>query len=77
MQALYDSWDKNKYVMLAVNSGQHPSAPDAYVKDHAYTFPVLVDPDAKVSRDYFVRNLPTTYIIGTDGKIKQVVFGAR
>lgn len=36
---------------------------------------VLNDLDGKVSEKYQVRFMPTTFFIGTDGKIKDIIFG--
>jgi len=36
---------------------------------------VLGDRDGKVGDTYGVRFLPTTYFIGADGKIRDVIFG--
>ena len=36
---------------------------------------VLCDRDGKVGEKYGVRFLPTTFFIGSDGKVKDVVFG--
>lgn len=36
---------------------------------------VLTDPEGKVTEQYQVRYLPTTFFIGSDGTIKDVIFG--
>ena len=77
MQKLHQSWDQNKYVMLAVNVGQHKSAVKDFIERHDYTFLVLLDPDAKVAREYYARSIPLTYVIDRDGRIKKKIFGAR
>ena len=37
--------------------------------NHYLTLPVLFDEDQEVSRSFMVRGLPTTIVIGRDGKI--------
>ncbi len=40
-------------------------------------FPVLIDPDRRVARRYEVTGVPTTYLIGTDGRFRGLVIGER
>ncbi|NIP72175.1 MAG: TlpA family protein disulfide reductase [Gammaproteobacteria bacterium] len=48
-----------------------------FARDHGVTFPVLLDPRGTVRNRYEVRGLPTTYLIGPDGRIKGRAIGAR
>ncbi|SVC62913.1 uncharacterized protein METZ01_LOCUS315767, partial [marine metagenome] len=50
---------------------------EKYIKKYNLTFPVLLDPSQKVRKDYFILGLPTSYLIGPDGKLKGFVSGAR
>ncbi len=77
MQKLFTSWDKNKYVMLAVNLKEDESAVKAFARQNNYTFPILLDRDGKVGHAYMVRGIPTTYLIDKDGKIVTRVVGSR
>jgi len=49
----------------------------AFCKKHGITFKVLHDPAGRVRRLYEVTALPTSYLIGSDGKISGKVLGAR
>ena len=48
-----------------------------HCKMHNVTFTVLLDPDGKVRKKYEVSALPTSYIIGGDGKLSGKILGAR
>ena len=48
-----------------------------YIKNYNLTFPILLDPSQKVRKDYFILGLPTSYLIGSDGKLKGFISGAR
>ena len=48
-----------------------------YAKDLNLSFPILVDPDRTVRKSYFIRGLPTSYLIDADGKLKGFISGAR
>ncbi|GJQ57796.1 MAG: hypothetical protein D8M57_03490 [Candidatus Scalindua sp. AMX11] len=47
-----------------------------FVSKQRLTFPILVDSQGKTYESYLVKALPTTYIIGKDGKIASRVNGA-
>lgn len=42
---------------------------EKFIRDHQYTFEVLVDSQGKAANDYSIMNLPTTFIIQKNGKI--------
>lgn len=50
---------------------------ERFARDHGVTFPVLLDPQGTVRNRYEVRGLPTTYLIGPDGRIQGRAIGAR
>ena len=77
MQKLYQTWDKDMFVMLAVNMGQSRAEVKAFAKKHKYTFPILMDSEQKVAAGYRVRGIPTTYFIDAKGNIIGRVVGAR
>jgi hypothetical protein len=41
-----------------------------YLKQHHVQIPVINDPDGKLSGAWRVRGVPTSYIVGSDGRIK-------
>jgi cytochrome c biogenesis protein CcmG/thiol:disulfide interchange protein DsbE len=48
---------------------------DAFVQKNNLTFPVLLDPDGDISRLFRIQALPTTYFIGKDGVIRDLIIG--
>ena len=48
-----------------------------YAENLNLTFPILVDPERKIRNAYFIRGLPTSYLIDSDGKLRGFVSGAR
>ncbi len=71
IQKLYESVDKEKvvFVMLALDSEETRSKVSKYIDDKGFTFPVYV-PYEYLPKQLQVRTIPTTFIIGKDGKIK-------
>ena len=77
MQKLYERWDKDKYVMLAVNSGQGGQEVKSFADKNGYTFTILLDEDGKVSQQYGIQGIPTTFIINAKGEIVSKLVGSR
>lgn len=48
-----------------------------YARDLHLSFPILLDPDRETRSAYFVRSLPTSYLIDADGKLQGFISGAR
>jgi len=63
--------------VLAVNSTVQDdiSAIAPFVAEYGLTFPVLLDENGEVTRAYQLRSLPSSYFIGRDGVINEVVIG--
>lgn len=77
MQKMYDNWDKNKFILLAVNVDEGREKVKEFAKKNSYTFPILIDSDRMVSKKYEVSGIPTTYLIDEKGRILQRVVGSR
>lgn len=75
------------FVVLGVSLDVSPGQPDAegrsqgivreYVDELQVTFPILLDPAGRVEAVYNVTGLPTSYVIGPDGRIEGRVVGSR
>jgi cytochrome c biogenesis protein CcmG/thiol:disulfide interchange protein DsbE len=48
-----------------------------YAEKLNLTFPILIDPDREIRKAYFIRGLPTSYLIDSEGKLRGFVSGAR
>ncbi len=77
MQKTYTSWDKNKYVMLAVNVDEGREKIKEFARKNGYTFPILIDNGSGVSKKYGIRGIPTTYLIDGKGRMITKVVGSR
>ncbi len=62
--------------VLAINIGESKGDVSEFVRQKKLIFPVLLDKDASVSRkNYNVYIVPTLFIIGRDGAIKEKLYG--
>ncbi len=64
-------------VVVGVNSREDVTPIVDYARALELTFPLAVDPDGKVGGAYGVVGLPTTFVIGRDGRAVARAVGAR
>ena len=78
MEALWRRFKKKGFAIIAVagDRGKMHRVGE-FCRMNDVTFTVLLDPKGVVRRSYEVTALPTSYIIGRDGKITGKILGAR
>lgn len=74
MQKFYDDY-ADEIEILAVNlngTSAEKTVNDVqdFINEFDFTYPILLDMDMSVGNEYMVMGLPSTYFIGTDGKIQ-------
>ena len=77
MQRVWEEYQFQGVVVLAVNSTVQDTLTDAqtFVTENVLTFPIPLDTQGEVTRLYRVSSLPTSFFIGADGVIREVVIG--
>jgi thiol-disulfide isomerase/thioredoxin len=76
LNALYKKY-KDKLDLYAVNATQYDRLDDAksFVKEYGLQFPAVTDPDGNVLDMYRVLAYPTSFLIDSDGVIRDIVYG--
>lgn len=69
MQTLYDAMDGTAFEMLAVNVLESREVAAGFIDEFGFTFPVLLDRDGGLAREFGVRGYPSTYLLDADGAI--------
>ena len=64
-------------VWLAVNVGEDREAVTAFTADYPIDFTVLLDRSGRVSQDWQVIGMPTTFILDPQGYVKHRIAGKR
>jgi thiol-disulfide isomerase/thioredoxin len=77
LQKLYEQADKTRFAMVTVNMGENREDVAKFMKNNGYTFPVLIDKDGVVARQYNVNGIPTTLVINETGGVMRRVVGAK
>ncbi|MEJ2598450.1 MAG: TlpA disulfide reductase family protein [Anaerolineales bacterium] len=76
-EKVYQQYANQGFTILAVNASNQDSIADAkaFVQANGLTFPSLLDSQGRVSQLYDLRSLPTSFFVGRDGIIREVVVG--
>lgn len=61
--------------LVAVNVDQKPDDAKAFLKDNAAKFTVAFDQAGKTPKAYAIKGMPTSVLIGADGKVLMVHSG--
>jgi peroxiredoxin len=77
MDKAYQELQKDGIVMLAIDVGEDGDTIFEFSADYPVTFPILMDMDASITRQYGVIGLPTTYLIDPQGQLIYQVIGTR
>jgi cytochrome c biogenesis protein CcmG/thiol:disulfide interchange protein DsbE len=77
MQKVYQDYKNEGFAILAVNAAfqEQPGAATAFLTKNTLDFPILIDADGEVSRQYQIHAFPTSYFIDPDGIIQEIVIG--
>lgn len=79
MQRLYEKYSERGLVVLAVNQFEDPDLVFEFTGRLSLepTFPIVFDRESRVSEQYRVKGLPTTYLLDRDGNIRYRAIGGR
>ena len=64
-------------VVVGINAREEREAVRRYAKDLDLTFALVLDPDGKINVAYGVVGLPTTFLVGRDGRAVALAVGPR
>ncbi|HLR63067.1 MAG TPA: TlpA disulfide reductase family protein [Lentibacillus sp.] len=73
MQKFHEEYGDQVKVVAVNLTGKDSGikAVQEYVDKNGYTYPIPLDKNSEIQDAYSVYNIPTTYFIGTDGKVQQ------
>lgn len=70
MDQLRERYPDGSFVVLAVNVDEPEQRVRAFLQRVPLSFQVLLDPGMRATREWNARILPTSYLIGRDGRIR-------
>ena len=74
-EQLYNEQKNNGFTILAVAEDTERTKVDHYLKEKPVSFPVLLDQDNALLKQLKIETLPTTVLLNSDGKIREVYEG--
>ena len=66
---------KNQVAFLGINQGESAQIVSEFALSYGLTYPLLVDEDNTVYREYGINSLPTTIFIDREGVVREVFIG--
>ncbi len=77
MERAYEKLKKSGIIILAINIGEDEDAIFKFTADYPVSFPLLMDQDSSVIKQWPVTGLPTTYVVDPKGHIVYRAIGSR
>jgi len=77
MERLFRAHRDQGFVVVAVNLQESAKTVRPFVQELKLSFPTVLDVEGSASREYGVRALPVTFLIGRDGNIVWRAIGGR
>ena len=74
LQNLYERYGTRGLEILAITQENRETV-EEFLSTRSYSFPILLDPEGRVSDLYGVSALPTTFLVGRNGKITRTQTG--
>jgi cytochrome c biogenesis protein CcmG/thiol:disulfide interchange protein DsbE len=77
IETVYNEYKDQGFVVLAVDMTYQDNPLDIvpFVNEQGLTFPILLDETGDMANAYQLQSLPSSYFIGRDGIISEVVIG--
>ena len=72
MIALYDEYRDSGFEILAVNLRESPAQVQGFADQLGMNFTIALDTNGKVGAAYYVRAIPTTFFLDSDGVIRVI-----
>ena len=77
LERLRRGFSSRGLAIIGVNARENTEAVRRYAKELGLTFPLVLDPDGKINALYGVIGLPTTFVVGRDGRVIAFAVGPR
>jgi peroxiredoxin len=77
IERVYQTYKNKGFVVLSIDSTAQDTLANVqiFVQNNKLSFPILLDESGSTTRLYRVQSLPTSFFIGSDGVIRDVIVG--
>lgn len=77
LEQLHREFASRGLAIVGINAREDREAVRRYAKELGLTFPLVLDPSGKINALYGVIGLPTTFVVGRDGRAVALAIGPR
>jgi cytochrome c biogenesis protein CcmG, thiol:disulfide interchange protein DsbE len=77
LERLHREFGPRGLAVIGINAREAGVTARRYASDLGLSFPLVLDPDGKINRLYGVIGLPTTFLVGRDGRAVALAVGPR
>jgi cytochrome c biogenesis protein CcmG, thiol:disulfide interchange protein DsbE len=77
LERLHREFGRRGLAVVGINAREDTARIRRYAKELGLTFPLVLDPDGRLNAQYGVIGLPTTFLVGRDGRAVAFAVGAR
>jgi peroxiredoxin len=69
LEALYNLYKDQGFVILAISEDEETPKVAPFIAEHKITYPILLDPGAKVNNVFAVEGIPKSFVYDREGKL--------
>ena len=73
--AFYEEYKSEGFVLIAVNQGETVDLVEPFIFEYGLTFPVWLDEGSETGRVFNTMNLPSSYVIDREGRVRLMWIG--
>jgi cytochrome c biogenesis protein CcmG, thiol:disulfide interchange protein DsbE len=76
LNAFYEQYKDQDFLLIAINQEEPREVVEPFVEEFRLTFPVWLDEDYLAEDAFKTVHLPSSYVIGRDGRVRLMWIGA-
>ncbi|WP_236559614.1 TlpA family protein disulfide reductase [Colwellia sp. 20A7] len=70
MNAIQDKYKQQGFTVVSINLDANKALAEKFLIEMPASFPVIYDPRGKIAKHFDIQGMPSSMLIGRDGKIK-------
>lgn len=75
LQAFYEKYKSKEFVLLAIDQGETLEEVQQFEREFGLTFPIWLDADSVAGSEFNTMNLPSSYVVDRDGRVRLMWIG--
>lgn len=75
LQKQYEKWKGQGLELVGINLSEDRLTVESFIRQVGVNFPILLDKDKNIEKQYGLKHYPTTFFITANGTIQEVVIG--